>query len=273
MSLDPDREVYPNAPLRFVAFEVRFPASPTLATQELRRVLFEALRGTFPISQSAPGPVEVQIVPGAQPLVQSSGDQLQMVDRTRRRAVTVGTRALLVQTTDYTRYESFAEWIGLAVRALEATGEAAAMERIGLRYTDEIRIPGVDRPADWAPYVAPTMLGPIDLLGAADASTTQGLVEFAPAERQRLVMRYGAGSGWMVAPDGVLRTKSSESGPYFLIDLDSFWTAPEDELPEFVADEVLRICDELHSPVRVAFEAAITEKLRNDVLRGSPDEH
>ena len=274
MALDPDREVYPNAPLRFVAFEVRFPASPTLATQELRRGLFEALRGTFPISQSAPGPVEVQIVPGAQPLVQSSGDQLQMVDRTRRRAVTVGTRALLVQTTDYTRYESFAEWIGLAVRALEATGEAAAIERIGLRYTDEIRLPGVERPADWAPYVAPTMLGPIGPLGAAARkhyTGPSGVRSGRPAAARDEVPR--AGSGWMVAPDGVLRTKSSESGPYFLIDLDSFWTAPEDELPEFMADDVLRICDELHSPVRVAFEAAITEKLRNDVLRGSPDEY
>jgi len=268
MALDPDREVYPNAPLQFVAFEVRFPASPPLATEDLRRQLFEALRSTFPISQSAPGPVEVQIMPGAQPLVQSAGDQLQMVDRARKRAVTVGTRALLVQTTDYTRYEVFAEWVDLAVRALEATGEAAAMERIGLRYTDEIRIPGVERPADWAPYVASALQGPIDLLSDTDAITTQGLVEFAPAERQRLVVRYGAARGWMVAPQGFLRTKSSESGPYFLIDLDSFWTAPEDELPEFVADEILRICDELHAPVRVAFEAAITEKLRNDVLRG-----
>jgi uncharacterized protein (TIGR04255 family) len=273
MALDPDREVYPNAPLRFVAFEVRFPASPALATQELRRQLFEALRGTFPISQSAPGPVEVQILPGAQPLVQPGGDQLQMIDRTRRRAVTVGTRALLVQTTDYTRYEVFAEWVQLAVHALEATGEAAAMERIGLRYTDEVRIPGVARPSDWRPYVAPTMLGPIDLLGDADANITQALVEFTPRERQRLVMRYGATHGWMVAPDGVLRSKSTESGPYFLIDLDSFWTPPEDELPEFVGHEVMQICDELHSPVRVAFEAAITDKLRNDVLRGSRDEH
>jgi uncharacterized protein (TIGR04255 family) len=272
MVLDPNREVYPNAPLQFVAFEVRFPASPMLATQERRQELFNAVRGEFPISQSAPA-VDVQVVlqgspgsPSPPQIVQEN--QLVLTDRARRRAVIIGTRALLVQTTAYTRYEEFVGWIDLAVRALEATGEAAAIERIGLRYTDEIRIEGVEQPDDWTPYVVPLMLGPINVLEGAGTTTTQGLVQFAPAERERLTLRYGATQGWMVSPEGVLRTKTRDAGAYFLLDFDSFWMPSEDEeLPEFVADEVLRICDELHGPVRKVFEAVITDKLRDDVLR------
>lgn len=271
MALDPDREVYPNAPLRFVAFEVRFPASPALAADEVRRKLFDALRETFPISQSAPASVEVQFGLGGQPVVQTAGDQLQMVDRRKQRAVTIGTRGLLVQTTAYTRYEEFASWISLAVQALEATGEAAAMERVGLRYTDEIRIDGVNAPSDWAPYVAPELLGPLDVLESDQAITTQALVEYVLDSQERLVLRYGATRGWMVAPTGFLRTPINDDGPYFLLDLDSFWTASDEEVPPFDANEILRICEDLHAPVRRVFEASITDKLRDDVLRRHVD--
>jgi len=80
-------------------------------------------------------------------------------------------------------------------------------------------------------------------------------------------LRYGATQGWSVDPNGPLRLKSADHGPYFLLDIDSYWTSPAELVPEFALDDALMLCNELHSPVREVFEAAITEKLRNDVLR------
>ena len=126
---------------------------------------------------------------------------------------------------------------------------------------DEVRIPGVDAPADWRDYFHPALYGATDLLSPAVARTSQGLVEYVISERQRLVMRYGAAAeGGMVNPDGVFRLQTKDRGPYFLIDLDSFWLPPEEELPEFAAGMVMEICGELHAPVRTAFEAAVASR-------------
>jgi uncharacterized protein (TIGR04255 family) len=51
--------------------------------------------------------------------------------------------------------------------------------------------------------------------------------------------------------------------------LDSFWTAPESEFPEFTVDTTIALVKELHEPLRNLFEASITDELRNKVLRKS----
>src|SRR5262249_606330 len=52
------------------------------------------------------------------------------------------------------------------------------------------------------------------------------------------------------------------------VDIDSFWTA-QGETPEFEAQMLLSLCDELHAPVRDLFENLITPRLREKVLRGA----
>jgi uncharacterized protein (TIGR04255 family) len=264
--MDTDREIYPGAPLRFVAFELRYPLVPTLATDEVRRTLYARLRESFPIAEAAPGEVAVQIGPG-QPVVNRSDDRLRLLDRARTRSVTLSNTSLVLETSAYERFEVFRQWIDAAAHALAELGEVAAIERVGLRYTDEIRIPGVSTPAEWAPYIHGSLLGPVDLGDDLRANTTQGLVEYVVSEQQRIVMRYGATSGWVVNPEGPLRVSPPEPEDYFLIDLDSFWTAGRGELPEVSAERVLNLSDDLHEPVRRLFEASITDKLRNDVLR------
>ena len=56
-------------------------------------------------------------------------------------------------------------------------------------------------------------------------------------------------------------------GPFFLLDIDSFWQ-PSEVSPTLELNSVLGELDELHMPVREMFESLITEKLRKEVLRG-----
>jgi uncharacterized protein (TIGR04255 family) len=58
---------------------------------------------------------------------------------------------------------------------------------------------------------------------------------------------------------------SPEDGPFFL-DIDSFWTRLG-VLEEFDAAVALAIADRIHEPVDGLFERAITERLREEVLR------
>ena len=76
-------------------------------------------------------------------------------------------------------------------------------------------------------------------------------------------MRYGSFQGRVVNLEGPLRTRTSESGPAFLIDLDSYWEDPARiEMPEFSIQEIMSTTSELRAPIHELFEAAITDQLR-----------
>ena len=80
------------------------------------------------------------------------------------------------------------------------------------------------------------------------------------------MLRYGAWEGFAVDPGGDLKRSSATPGPFFLMDIDSFWI-PIGGVPEFDVKALLTICDELHTPVGRLFERLITDRLREEILR------
>ena len=121
----------------------------------------------------------------------------------------------------------------------------------------------------WSAYIDPSLTG---VLGLIPGTPTQfvGLIETTIADQRSLVMRYGAQPrGRVVDPNGPLRIPHDDPDdqPLFFIDIDSYWTSPDDDLPGFDTSLILEICDALHAPTRQVFESSITEKLRRDILR------
>jgi uncharacterized protein (TIGR04255 family) len=76
------------------------------------------------------------------------------------------------------------------------------------------------------------------------------------------IMHGAAPEGFAVDPSGPLRIKDVGEGPFFRLDIVSEWTAPDESVPPLTAEGVLDVADQLHSPIREAFENAITEDLR-----------
>lgn len=271
-----DREIYPSAPLSFVAFELTFPPVLALQDEAVKREVFARLREILPIPAAAPlsvGGFSVQLsAAGAQgapmgPGALGSPPGLRMLNRDRTASVTITPQSLLVETSAYGRFERFRDdLISEALATLGQVEVVPGMQRIGLRYIDEIRIEGVEQPADWTPYIDGSLHGPIGLL-ESPARVTQGLVEYGVADQRQLVLRYGATTGWAVDPNGPLRLSTNDAGAFFLLDIDSFWSASPELLPEYSHETALHLCNELHKPIRQLFEASITDKLRNDVLR------
>jgi uncharacterized protein (TIGR04255 family) len=68
-----------------------------------------------------------------------------------------------------------------------------------------------------------------------------------------------------VNPDGPLRRPGERpSGPYFLLDFDSFWQPSR--IPTWANDEVTQAADELRRPVRALFDELITAHLVSEVF-------
>lgn len=259
-------EVYPNAPLEFVAFEVRFPMSRKLVSNEAADTVQAKLGADFPIFE----PVTesgLQIGPGGATGI--STNWFRFFSRSRTTAVSVKPRVLTVETTDYQHYSQFRSIVRKALHALLAADSIPVYERVGLRYIDEIRVTEpIETPNDWKPYINEALLRPL-VVGpkSPQSSAVEGVLRFEVEPPHRVVMRYGSLVGEVVASQGTLRVRPKvHLGPYFLIDIDSFLTAQE-ESDDFSADGVLTVCDALREPVREIFEGCITEKLRDEVLR------
>jgi uncharacterized protein (TIGR04255 family) len=267
MTLMSDREVYPNAPVVLVALELRHPTADPLSRAAQMKVK-QLLGKRLPLPRTATT-TNIQATLGvAQPHV-TTETAPQYVSRDRTMAVTFRSEAIIVETTRYVRYERFREMAALAVEARQAIEPVAGIERLGLRYINEIRVPNVgDTLASWASWVDPTLLGPTPVVDRLSfkAAQLQGVLMLDRDEGKAIVLRYGPRGGYAVDPEGSLKRPAPAPGPFFLLDIDSFWT-PTDDIPELDPQALLTLGDELHEPVGTLFENLITERLRVEVLR------
>lgn len=275
-----DREVYPNAPLVLVAAEVRHPASESLNTAR-QTALKRAVTKHFPLANPATVTNITQV--GGAPAQVTQAVAPRYTSRDRTTSVTFHEAAFVVETTQYGSFERLLELLTLAVTARLAVGELDGLERVGLRYIDEIRVPDTNGASSstetgWEAWLNACLLGPAPIgveLGLR-AAHWQSLMVFnrpgltegdAGAEgAESLVLRYGPGEGYALDPGGELKRSTPPPGPYFLLDIDSFWTS-DAAVPALDAKELIGITERLHTPVRGLFESLITERLRVEVLR------
>ena len=260
-------DLYPNAPLRFVAFEARFPQAPSFTATVPPEHLRRALRHRFPRNEVA-SVQSLEIGPGA--VRQGAETRHRFMTKDRTMSVTLGAQTLIVETTSYVQFERFRDTIEEVASAVERLDEVSGLLRVGLRFIDEVRLPvAVTALNQWAAYVDPSLTSAVGLVPGSPLQLV-GMIETTIAEQRSLVMRYGAQPrGRIVDPNGPLRIPHDdpEDQPLFFIDIDSCWTSPEDDLPPFDTTTILGICNELHVPTREVFESSITEKLRQDVFR------
>jgi len=247
-----------------VALEVRHPPAEPMTAAAVSRAK-KILGGVTPLQE--PQTISGFMISTAGPTQQPMETAQRFSSRDRSTAVTFRSGAVVVETTRYRQYEDLREVIGLALRAREAAGPVDGVLRVGLRYIDEIRTPAEDGPLGWSEWVDPSLLGPAPLatVHGLQVSQWQGLVMFTGSNDAQLLLRYGPGEGYAVDPGGELRRPAPAPGPFFLLDIDNFWS-PE-PVPDFTVAALLQRCDDLHKPVLGLFESLITEKLRKEVLR------
>ncbi len=258
-----DREIYVRPPLEVVAFELRIPHALSLAERAAQRAVWEKLRDRLPLTQPQ---AAFQVAVGGGPIVQPQ-PPLRMLDRSRMISVVVGPEAVVLENTSYRSFEDFCAFLRDVLDALPAADIAGFM-RVGLRYINEIRVPGLATPADWEGLLAAPLLAPASF--ATDGLTLSrlnGELDVAAGDGYSVVMRYGMFANRVVNIEGPLRTRTSDIAPAFVIDLDSYWeTSPAEELPPFSIEAVLEATNRLRGPIHELFEEAITDRLR-DIFR------
>jgi uncharacterized protein (TIGR04255 family) len=262
---------YVSDTLRWVAAEVKYPPVDQLAAN-VPPALRERVEADFPILESA---TQLTITVGQQP-------QQAIVHRFLRRdrlmSLTFTRDSLALETSAYPGWTSFSQLFVAMVTALQDLIRPAGIVRIGLRYIDEVRLP--EPPVDvqgWQGWLDDRLVAPF-LLSDNDRAPSAGTVvlQFGTAPGQVTVFRAAPViSGRAVQEEGPLRMPfRTPDTAYFLLDTDASWTDPARLVPEFAAQPIAQILDELHTPCHNLFEMVITPRLRTEVLmrpREDPD--
>ena len=262
---------FPSPPLVLTVLEIRYPEIAGGLGDDKSMGLKAALSEHLPLMESqteeqfavaigAPVPASVQrrIFP-------------RFSTRDRTTALLVKQDALVLETTTYAGWEQhFRPLVSEVVNTLGRVSRPDGVLRVGLRYIDEIRVPGIESaPGDWRGYIDGHLLA-----GAAPnfipthmrPSVWQGVAQYQTVTGTTLADRYGPQEGYAVDPQSATRRQCPpHPGLFFLLDSDSYWLGDE-EVPEFRADWILDCCDQLHAPAREFFKIAVTDKLRDEVF-------
>ena len=264
---------FPNPPLVLTVLEIRYPELSEAFGEPEWRQIHESVRDRLPLAESQ---VEKQVdvfVGGpapAPPAVQSRTFP-RFSTRDRTTALLVKPDALVIETTAYAGWaESFQPLVAEVVHAMERISQPNGVLRIGLRYIDEIRVPGIESaPGDWRGYIDEHLLAAADpdfIPPSLRPSEWLGLVQYQTAPDSMLTVRYGPQQGYAVDPAGPTRRRNPHPpGLFFLLDSDSYWH-DESEVPEFRADWICERCDLLHQPVSEFFRIVVTDKLCDEVF-------
>lgn len=100
-------------------------------------------------------------------------------------AASLKNQAVVVETSAYTSFEAFTDIVLRVIDARAQVSSIVGVERIGLRYVLEIRVPaGVDGRIDWSNWIDEQLLGPQRITLAA-CSSPNGRAPRCTASRNR----------------------------------------------------------------------------------------
>lgn len=258
-------EVYPRAPVVVATVEIRHNAAAPLSSAERRRIK-DVVGAWAPIQRSSKE-LTVPIMQGAAAPPDAFEEFPKFFARDSRLAISFKQAAVVIEATRYDGWLEYKSIIDAAVRARASVGAVDAVERMGIRYMNEIR-PGDDvTPVDWREWVDGNLLGPTGYgkKVGLELSQLQGLAVYGPEDGRSLVLRYTPGEGQAFENQELLRPPGA-SGPFMWVDIDSFWV-PEGYIPEFDPEALMNKIEDLHGPLRTIFESVITDRSREEVLR------
>ena len=265
------REIFPNPPLEFVAAEFRNPYAPRLRQQDVRDAILIELEDLFPIPRSQQQVVMTGVVGGG---VSQQLDQVtRAFDRSSKIGVFVTANALTVDTTAYEEFSAFRALVNRCMAALDKHASPAAIERLGLRYVNEVRVPaGIGDVRDWGGWISDALVGAVATVPDHKAAGLQGMLQYETGANTSLTLRFAAApAGAVIGDQPLVRRHPNPEGPFFALDLDSFWHPPAEGSPDWSVETIMTVLDQLHAPIGAAFQAAITDKLRSMVLRRNDD--
>ncbi|MCE9621166.1 MAG: TIGR04255 family protein [Actinomycetia bacterium] len=150
-----------------------------------------------------------------------------------------------LETTEYSTWEEFKERLTELTAAIHDQLSPSIETRLGLRYIDRLTKPHAESARDWAPFIDPSLIGPILHPTLGDSLTQlQQVVRLDTDDGRQVILRHGCstedGGGWTYLLDYDCSTARSQP---------------------FEAEAVLTGIEDLHTIALQVFQASVTPAL------------
>ena len=255
-----------DAPVALVTAEIRHPATDSL-TDAASAALKALIADQLPIQRQAQDAAWAMGPSGSPTL--TTERFVRYVNRDGTLAASMRSQAISVETTAYSDFGTLLEVVTLVLDGRAEVSPIVAVERVGLRYVVELRPPADgDGPVEWADWIAEPLLGPQRIAPEGLTPTElQGAAVYQETQPDKsMIVRYGTGVGQAIDPSYYMRrTLPLDPGPFFLLDIDSFW-APAGPAPDYDRAAVLSTLQELCRPAHSAFREMLSGRLRDELL-------
>lgn len=212
----PARLVFANDPLRVAVAQIRFARTPTLRDEH---VLSEIRRRLPDLPEMVPLPGQVDVpLPGGARFAFSQQGPAQFRDPVASTVVSVTPETVSVETNDYPGWSAFALRIQSVLMALDDL-LPPHITRLGLRYVNELFVPGAETPADWERLLESSLVASVstDRISARVRQSLQQVV-LDMDDGHEITLRHGF----------VRRADLPSEAPssLYLFDIDAYNEAP-----------------------------------------------
>lgn len=258
----PNREIFPESPLALVAVEIRFTDAARLRQQQTKDEIAIALEDRFPFADRL-NHMDVSLAESEQPQVQNQSGVV-LKNKASSESLTVTSDSLTYETTAYTSFDDLLSAVAVACDALIDAKVRPALQRIGLRYIDEVRVPTqITDARQWSQWVDKRLVD--QLYVGPDQSHVkmmQGVNSYDLGDGRGLNFRYAAlDQGPIVVPKFLTRSFIS-SGPFFVLDFDGFHELSSGQTVPLSSSIVSESLTAVHAPCGTAFQRSITDAAR-----------
>ena len=268
-----NREVFPESPLALVAAEIRFSDSARLRQQPTLDAVAIALEDLFPYAEPLQQTdVNFSLMPGTAPQVQQhQRTGLMLKNAAKTESLSLVPSALTYETTAYATFHDLLNAVTTACSALLEVNVRPAIERIGLRYIDEVRVPeSVTDGRQWARWIDAGLIEHLHV-GPENAPVTgmQGVTTYDLGSGKRLNFRFAAlNQAPVVVPQHLIPRREPRVGPFFVLDIDGYQDFGGQVATPLDPEVVGRCLTAVHAPSGATFQHAITDDARQ-LFRGN----
>ena len=257
-----EREVFPNAPLQLVAVEITYPATDTRFDPRL----FGAMQEVLGLDTEVQIAGQIRVLPGSPgPDGTASAEAIlfRMTNSDRTVSVSAWPTSLIVESSEYGRYEGFRSMIRAVVDVYAIFMAPAAVSRFGMRYIDEMHVAApISSVADWATYVNPLLLAPAGIVEERVTSLATGFsVELG--DYRSINVRCATTPSRAMASEEHLLLRERPNTPALVLDIDAIFEPPQPQPTPVTGELVVGLANGLRPAVRRVFDAAFTEEARS----------
>lgn len=206
-------------PLKVVIVQMRFPSELALAEPASHTRIQNALRERYPLAQLIEQ-VNIQFAIGPQPPVpavqQARPAGVRFTTEDGAQAVTIGPDAVSLQSTAYHDWPEFEGCFEELLEVVLSEVRPQRIDRLGLRFIDELSHPEARTLADWSRLLDPSLLG---------AAATERFADLTTRATEQIVLEEGEDAA--VITHAYMQNPPESSPPStYVIDVDGFSARP-----------------------------------------------